>query len=78
MKTTSVAVNYHWDGHEPRARATFELSGKEVIEALLKHVEEIIKKPGSDAYNVYVDCPECGKNIGVDDLKVSLVVNFYG
>ena len=75
MKTTSVAVNFHRsDWHEPSARATFQFSGKEVVEALLKQIE----KTNIDAHNAYVHCPECGKNIGVDELKVSLVVNFYG
>jgi hypothetical protein len=75
MQVTSVAVNFHrQDWNEPSARATFEFSGKEVADLLLTQ----IKKTGIDVNNAYVDCPECGQNIGVDELKISLVVNFYG
>ena len=74
MRATSVAVNFHrQDWNEPIARATFEFSGKEVADALLKQIE----KTNIDAHNVFVDCPTCGKSIGVDELKVSIVVNFY-
>ena len=80
MKVISAAANFHCNGddHEPKGRATFEFSGKEVAEALLKCVEDTIKKSNIDACKAYVVCPECNKNIGVDELKVSLVVNFYG
>ncbi len=74
MRVTSVAVNFHCDGHEPRARTTFEFSGKEVTDVLLKQIE----KTGIDVNNIYVDCTKCGQNIRIGDLKVSLVVDFYG
>jgi hypothetical protein len=74
MKVTSVAANFHCcDWHEPRGRATFEFSGKEVADVLLKQID----KTGTDVSNIFVHCP-CGKSIGVDELKVSIVVNFYG
>lgn len=36
-----------------------------------------INKPGAAVKKIYVDCPECGKTIGVDELKILLVVDFY-
>ena len=45
-----------------------------IADVLLKQID----KPGAAVNKIFVHCPECGKSIGIDELKVSIVVNFYG
>jgi hypothetical protein len=73
MEITNVACNYHWNGHDPVMRMTYEFSGKEVAEALLKQ----INRPNIDAFNAFVVCPKCDSHIEIEELKVKLVVNLY-
>ena len=73
MKVISGAANYHRrDWSEPAGRSTFEFSGKEVADLLLKQID----KPGAAVNKILVRCPD-GKHIKVDELNVALVVDFY-